>query len=109
MLFKIVGLEHAYQHLGHANTSRPRQLFVTQSRVLASKVKEQYLRYMTSIELLSSQLEEPVIEDDHDDEDDDEEWPISLPRYYSDLDDSHFPLFATFSQVCSVSFLLRLS
>ena len=111
MLFKILGIERTWESLRGTldeSITRPRQIFVTQSRVLAEKVEEYYRKLTEShIAATRSAQESTEIgaqkrkpEDralvDHDEE---EYWHGSLPKRFSDLQDEHFPLFLTFDHV----------
>lgn len=109
MLFKILGIERAWDdHSVHSNIPRPRQVFVTQSRVLAEKVEEYYQKLTeSSIAALRSAKESAQLgakKEKHEDkalvdQDDEELWQGSLPKKFSDLSDEHFPLFITFDHV----------
>jgi hypothetical protein len=104
MLFKMLAIERTARKLGEKN---PRQVFVTQSRVLADKV-ETYFR-----DLMQSCSRDLLFEDEHEKwvmeckkdrdellETDDEEVAFTgLPSRFSDLEDHHFPLFLTFDKV----------
>jgi hypothetical protein len=104
MLFKMLGVEQA-------SRKKIRQVFVTQSRILAERVQEYYTKLAASSAAGNrsegeikqratqrSQAEKELIE--LDDEDDTQS---GLPRKFSELTDDHFPLFLTFDKVCSCS------
>jgi len=79
--------------------SRLRQMFLTQSHVLARRVEEYYMQLLHAAKFQYSGTHQmrPVEEDLLDlDEDDDERG--DLPAKFSELEDKHFPLFATFDQ-----------
>ncbi|KIO30551.1 hypothetical protein M407DRAFT_20439 [Tulasnella calospora MUT 4182] len=78
MLFRIIGLDIAAKKLG--NTLR--QVFVTQSRTLARR------KPALGLSLL--------------DMDENAEEEGVLPSKFSELDDSHFPLFLTYDQLCKL-------
>jgi hypothetical protein len=105
MLYKMLLVEADYElSLKEENQSTPkrRQLFVTQSRILAEKVEEHFSKLSAGYQLSSVM--------DHAgkakasafalvDIDDELNWRIDLPKRYSDLRDEHFPLFVTFDRV----------
>jgi hypothetical protein len=109
MLFRMLGMEKAAQ-----SKVRLRQLFVTQSSVLAGRVQEYYtkLRQTLTTGLKSAdeiagmaevkrQTQESQDLVDLDDEDDGRS---NLPSRFSDLTDDHFPLFLTFDKVLTSSY-----
>lgn len=110
MLFKIFGIERSAR-LQHAEIlKKPRQLFVTQSRVLAGRVKDYFdklsdflcaatAKSLTDLKELGHSYEEIQHDDDLGDPEDDEEWRDDLPKRFSELEDKHFPLFLTFDKV----------
>lgn len=114
MLFKMLGIEQAYDNMRadyEEDLPRPRQLFVTQSRVLAEKVEEYYAKLAASYSATlrtaeeSSELaaQQQAREDQGlVDRDEEEFWRGSLPKSFSELKDEHFPLFVTFDHVCIV-------
>jgi hypothetical protein len=106
MLFKLLGVERSNASL---SSKKIRQVFVTQSRVLAERVQEYYTNLARSsaagdrsegeIKQRATQrtrAEEELI--DFDDEDDSQS---GLPKKFSELTDDHFPLFLTFDKVGS--------
>ena len=57
MLFKMLGIERAWE--SHRETMpKPRQLFVTQSRVLAEKVEEYFAKLLESLATASHEVHE---------------------------------------------------
>ncbi|KAG8960069.1 hypothetical protein FRC00_000926 [Tulasnella sp. 408] len=97
MQFRMLVLEKAAQ-----NSGRPlRQMFVTQSRMLANRV-QQYWNKLQQKEgdtedasrRKSSSSSSPDLDEDAEDE--------VLPPKFSQLDDSHFPLFVTYNQLCKL-------
>ena len=92
--------------------SKPRQLFVTQSRVLATRVKEYCGKLIDSLSLgsktkdelltIAEQRREPGLQSEAMlfDFDDDTMWKADLPQKFSLLEDRHFPLFLSFDKVC---------
>jgi len=105
MLFKMLGIEHAWKQLPDT-WDKPRQIFVTQSRVLATKVGEYFSKLMLSLEAASHSPEElremaKNIEEDTEliDLDDLDQWRSDLPRRFSELTNANFPLFITYDLV----------
>ena len=97
MLFKMIGLEKAAAETGN----KVRQMFVTQSRVLAGRVEEYFKKLQSSSgpggadKTATKEREKDLLELDDEVEDD-----SHLPAKWSELEDRHFPLFLTFDQVC---------
>lgn len=119
MLFKMLGIERAFQ-IRRDTMQKPRQIFVTQSRVLAGKVEEYFNKLLESLsasgkspkELARIMNQKKLQQEDGglfvmDDEND---WRTDLPKKFSLLEDSHFPLFLTFDRVgVPVMVCMRLS
>lgn len=80
---------------------KPRQVFVTQSPVLAMKAKEyfEWLISDRSLEELHTGEEDVEQEVEFIDQDDNEQQKSELPRRFSELVDKDFPLFVTYDQV----------
>lgn len=112
MLFKMLGIERAYgqQCSDSSSVPKPRQLFVTQSRVLASRVEEYFSKLLDSLAVAKKTNQEirdlaekkRLLQDNttplyH--PDDDVSWQALLPQKFSLLQDEHFPLFLTFERV----------
>ena len=95
--------------------SKPRQLFVTQSRALAGKVEEYFSQLMESLSTASHSPKELVNlaktkqcereEERLIDLDDEVTWRNDLPERFSLLEECHFPLFITFDRVSCLSYL----
>src|ERR1700722_5910001 len=108
MLFKMLGIERAWSKVG-SDGVKPRQLFVTQSRILAEKVQEYFLKLLQSLATGSYSLRELAemakMKKDAQgeamliDHDDDVNWREDLPQRFSQLEDKHFPLFVNFERV----------
>ncbi|KAI0247856.1 hypothetical protein BJV78DRAFT_1285222 [Lactifluus subvellereus] len=109
IVFKMFGIERAWQNQGCVGP-RPRQLFVTKSRLLAEKVEEEYVSLLYSLSATPEALQyvhERIqqwntrrkeifnLEDVEDTRDD-------LPEKYSELRDGHFPLFVTMDTLCNL-------
>ena len=102
MMFKMLGIERIWQQMG----SKPRQVFVTQSRVLAMKVEEYFDKLMSSHEAAECSprelrarerdVEEEIV---YVDQDDNRKWRPDLPERFGELEDKHFPLFITYDRV----------
>ena len=102
MLFKMLGIQRIWKQMG----SKPRQVFVTQSRVLATKVEEYFNKLMSSHEAAECsprelrERERDVEEEiEYIDQDDNRQWRSDLPEKFSELEDKHFPLFITYDRV----------
>ncbi|THG96062.1 hypothetical protein EW026_g5704 [Hermanssonia centrifuga] len=112
MLFKMLGIERSWDLMNDSTKEkipRPRQVFVTQSRVLAEKVEEYYAKLSKSCAAAQRTAEDSakmasVSQDSEDDglldRDEEELWSGNLPKRFSELKQEHFPLFLTFDQLC---------
>ena len=105
MLFKMLNIQHAWQQYPDIGP-KPRQVFVTQSQVLATKVEEYFTKLMSSLEASAFSAKElHTMEKNIEqgiqfvDQDDDGQWRSDLPERFSELLDEHFPLFTTYDQV----------
>ena len=105
MLFKMLIIQRIWQRCPDTG-SKPRQVFVTQSRALATKVGEYFAKLMSSLETAACSLEElRALDKDAEqeiefvDQDDNKQWRSDLPERFSELRDEHFPLFTTYDQV----------
>ena len=105
MLFKMLAIQRVWQQCPDMGP-RPRQVFITQSRVLAAKVQEYFAKLMLSLETAAYSPEElRATETDAEqemelvDQDDNERWRSDLPEKFSELLDDHFPLFITYDRV----------
>ncbi|KAH7101434.1 hypothetical protein BKA62DRAFT_703810 [Auriculariales sp. MPI-PUGE-AT-0066] len=112
LLFRLLGRERAY-NMEKDNIRKPRQLFVTQSRVLAGKVEGYYRKLHDSIGVAESSpkaLKQPGGGSDimsrhtqrvedllHDN--DEQNYRSDLPNRFSELRDEHFPLFLTMEKL----------
>ncbi|KAF5377115.1 hypothetical protein D9757_008781 [Collybiopsis confluens] len=113
LLFKMLLVERTHQMTG-GDAPKPRQIFVTQSRILAKKVEQYYQtlgRSLTATSQTIAQLSEyrarvgnAIFDEDNDmiDADDVVDWSGELPPRFSELGDEHFPLFTTFNGLCSL-------
>jgi hypothetical protein len=105
MLFKMLFIERTweqYRHLG----PKPRQVFVTQSRALATKVGEYFAKLMLSFRVAPCSLEElraMKVDIKRDTrliaQNDNKRWREGLPERFSELLDKHFPMFITYDDV----------
>ncbi|KIM48469.1 hypothetical protein M413DRAFT_440213 [Hebeloma cylindrosporum] len=111
MLFKMLGIQRAYS-MRKDSMQKPRQLFVTQSRVLAGKVEEYFSKLLQTLstadrtrEELAEMVKLKKTQQDEEgliDIDDDQDWRGDLPQRFSELQDEHFPLFVTFDRLASL-------
>ncbi|RXW14070.1 hypothetical protein EST38_g11783 [Candolleomyces aberdarensis] len=115
MLFKMLGIERAYaQQSEISSVARPRQIFVTQSRVLATRVEEYFSKLLQSLaaakkskEELKEIAEQKKFQEEgditlYDVEDDVVNRKAGLPQKFSLLQGEHFPLFLTFERLCQL-------
>ena len=116
MLFKMLGIERAYSMFSE-DLAHPRQVFITQSRVLVGKVEECFFKYLESLTAGSfghqntlQRIRNHDVDDEYlINENDNDEWRSDLPQRYSKLEDSHFPLFITFDAVSFTEIEVSLS
>ncbi|KAF9524672.1 hypothetical protein CPB83DRAFT_909779 [Crepidotus variabilis] len=111
MLFKMLGIQRAYEQR-RDTMAKPRQVFVTQSRVLAGKVEEYFSKLLDSLSTGTKTKEElaQMIKSKQEqqqdeglvDADDEQNWRADLPTRFSELQDEHFPLFLTFDKLASL-------
>ncbi|PBK77543.1 hypothetical protein ARMSODRAFT_949477 [Armillaria solidipes] len=111
MLFKMLLVERTFQ-LMESDLPRPRQVFVTKSRMLAKKVQEYFSKLASSLAMASQTFAELMRlpksaqyqEDDLGlvDVDDIVDWRSDLPAKFSELEGKHFPLFITFDGLCDM-------
>ncbi|CAE6379695.1 unnamed protein product, partial [Rhizoctonia solani] len=102
ILFKMIGIEKLFEQM--EGVTKPRQVFVTQSRVLAQRVQEYYQSLVRSS---SGVVDKDSRADEQDEEvladlDDEDSSTFGLPPKYSMLEEKHFPLFVTYDQLCSL-------
>ncbi|KAG1854678.1 hypothetical protein C8R48DRAFT_721046 [Suillus tomentosus] len=107
MLFKILGIQRAWE-MSAIDMPKPRQIFVTKSRVLATKVEEYFTKLLESLALAGYTLEELAkmkarsVQEGLVDLDDVPESRMNIPMKYSELEDKHFPLFLTFDRLAKM-------
>ncbi|KAF9231324.1 hypothetical protein BU15DRAFT_82545 [Melanogaster broomeanus] len=108
MLFKMLGIQRAWEmQTSGTAMPKPRQIFVTKSRVLASKVEEYFTKLLESLALAGYSLEQLKQMKDRNttqveelvDPDDVPEDQSGIPMRYSALEANHFPLFVTFDKL----------
>jgi hypothetical protein len=109
MLFKMLGIERAWATHSTNDLPKPRQLFVTQSRMLAGKVEDYFSDLMDSLvtgscsphELANLARNKQTRREEERlvDLDDAGNWRNDLPERFSLLEERHFPLFITFGRV----------
>lgn len=107
MLFKMFGIERTWRRFPDM-WDKPRQIFVTQSRVLATKVEEYFSKLILSLKATSYSPQElrkmrknTEMEMELVDLDDIDQWRPDLPMKFSELTDDNFPLFITYDRVCT--------
>ncbi|KAH9172884.1 hypothetical protein EDB89DRAFT_2229130 [Lactarius sanguifluus] len=110
IVFKIFGIERAWQNRGGIG-QRPRQLFITKSQLLANKVENDYVDLLFSL-YAGSDVPQHICERIQHwnscrrnkilDPDDAEGTRDDLPEKFSELQDSHFPLFITVDTLWSL-------
>jgi hypothetical protein len=107
IIFKIFGIERAWLNQG-CSGARPRQLFVTKSRLLAEKVEQDYVNLLHSLSAGPEELKyareriqrwNTLRKKEIFNPDDLEAKRDDLPEKYSQLRDEHFPLFVTMDTV----------
>ncbi|EJD54497.1 hypothetical protein AURDEDRAFT_179643, partial [Auricularia subglabra TFB-10046 SS5] len=106
MVFKMLGHERAWR-MRKDTVRKPRQLFVTQSPMLAGKVEDYFRKLLDSLEISDYKAKE-LLNHDHlrvkltshrQVLPDDDTYGSELPRRFSQLEDQHFPLFTTFEKL----------
>jgi len=102
MLFKMFNNEQS------SAAQKPRQVFITQSRVLAERVQEYYFRLAQSLVTGRNDQEESTnitqgtrVEKKLMELDEEDHGQSRLPKKFCELTDDHFPLFVTFDKVRS--------
>ncbi|KAG9101942.1 hypothetical protein FS749_001473 [Ceratobasidium sp. UAMH 11750] len=100
IVFKMIGIEKLFEQM--EEVTKPRQVFVTQSRVLAQRVQEYYNNLVSASSATSSRPQQQDEEHVLADLDDEDAGAFGLPAKYSQLEDKHFPLFLTYDQLCSL-------
>ncbi|KAF9219473.1 hypothetical protein BS17DRAFT_760990 [Gyrodon lividus] len=104
MLFKMLGIQRSWE-MQTSGMPKPRQVFVTKSRVLAMKVEEYFTKLLESLALAGYSLEELKKMQARNttsalfDVDDLPEDQSGVPQRYSALEEKHFPLFVTFDKL----------
>ena len=111
MLYKILGIESAYETLiaeSYDKIPRCRQLFVTQSRDLVEAVEENYHK-LRALQDAGKCSAKEFFEQSHGkgtrrklglfNRDEEAAHQSNLPKKLKDLRDHHYPLFITFDQV----------
>ncbi|PBK79871.1 hypothetical protein ARMGADRAFT_1021286 [Armillaria gallica] len=96
MLFKILLIERTSQPTA-SDSPRPRQVFVTKSRMLAKKVQEYFAKLAGSLAMASRSPADVPAAPQYQvdlglvDADDIVDWRTDLPAKYSELEEKHFP------------------
>ena len=110
MVFKILGIERTTQML---DLPKVKQVFVTQSRVLADRVEEYFngliksyaTNSLTAEEMEWRSAKKKEVEKNLMELDEEDESLSDLPPRFGLLEDKHFPLFLTFDKACRFSAL----
>ncbi|KAG8926817.1 hypothetical protein FRC01_008332 [Tulasnella sp. 417] len=97
MQFRMLVLERAAQKSGR----RLRQMFVTQSRMLANRVQQYWIKLQQNEDDTDDASQQKFSSFSLLDLDEGAEEDV-LPSKFSELDDSHFPLFLTYNQLCKL-------
>ncbi|KAF8151966.1 hypothetical protein K438DRAFT_1778624 [Mycena galopus ATCC 62051] len=103
MIYKMLMVE-ASSELSPPTARKIRQLFVCKSPILAEKVGEHFAKLIQGYRPVavsgnvkaSKKADRALV--GHEDKD----WRSDLPKKYSDLQDTDFPLFVSFEQLCSM-------
>ena len=105
MLFKMLAIQRTWERYPDMGL-KPRQVFVTQSRFLATMAEGCFSKLMSSIEdagYSSKELRKRVKDSEQEvelvDVDDNGRWSSDVPERFSELADEHFPLFITYDRV----------
>ena len=93
----MMGIQRAWERCPDLGP-KPRQIFVTQSPVLARKVKWCFEK-LVSPEDIREGTEGSVQEDGFIGQGYSKRWRSDVPERFSELLDEHFPLFITYDQV----------
>ncbi|KAJ7843035.1 hypothetical protein B0H13DRAFT_2364932 [Mycena leptocephala] len=103
MLYKMLLIE-ASSELSTPETRKSRQLFVTQSRMLADKVREYFAKLLGGYQpsAISENFKAARRADRALVDVEESDWRTDLPKKYSDLQDTDFPLFVSFDQLCTM-------
>ncbi|KAJ7794031.1 P-loop containing nucleoside triphosphate hydrolase protein, partial [Mycena olivaceomarginata] len=103
ILYKMLMVE-ASSELSPPTARKIRQLFVSQSPILAEKVGEHFAKLLggyrpitVSENLKAAKWADRALVDEEEND-----WRSDLPKKYSDLQDTDFPLFVSFEQLCSM-------
>jgi hypothetical protein len=100
MLFKLLGIQLASRRQQAPGAHKIRQIFLTQSHVLAHRVSEYYSQLVHAAEYSGTSAPGAGGEElDLFELDEEADERPDLPPRYSELKDDHFPLFLTFDQV----------
>ncbi|KAJ7479971.1 hypothetical protein B0H11DRAFT_1725402, partial [Mycena galericulata] len=102
MLYKMLLVEVSDE--ANPEFRKSRQLFVTQSRILAEKVGEHFGKLLGGYRpsALSENAKAAIKADRALVAGEESDWRSDLPKKYSDLQDADFPLFVSFDQLCTM-------
>ena len=96
MMYKIVSIERGWTASAWG-LMKPRQLFVTRSRMLVGEVQRTTDELMESFRL--TELNQEELKDIRNRQGEPEQHRQALPKKWSKLEDCHFPLFVAFDKV----------
>ena len=112
MNYEMLRMQQATRGASALPKRQLRQLFVTQSRILAGRVREYFSNMMLShttgyktpqeLERLAQRNKLVKEEEEMPDLDDEDDERADLPKKFSELEDRHFPLFLTVDQLCKL-------
>lgn len=98
MLFKMLMIERSHQLMGE-DMPKPRQIFVTKSRILAKKVEEYFRKLEISLTQASRTLAELLTQPREGNLEEGQRQRLGFPRRFSDIEERHFPLFIAYEDV----------
>ncbi|KAF8439470.1 hypothetical protein L210DRAFT_3480852 [Boletus edulis BED1] len=108
MLFKMLGIQRAWE-MEPSGMLKPRQIFVTKSRVLATKVEEYFVKLLGSLALAGCSLQDLKRMQTRTTESGidrmvapEDQKRADIPQRYSALEGNHFPLFVTFDELAKM-------
>ncbi|KIP05323.1 hypothetical protein PHLGIDRAFT_154223 [Phlebiopsis gigantea 11061_1 CR5-6] len=112
MMFKMVFIERSWRKRKEGEditAPPPRQIFITQSPVLADKAQDYHQKVLRTVEAETRSLKDSeglagmrtqAAKSGLYDKDEAEEYREDLPKTFSELKSHHFPLFISFHRLC---------
>ncbi len=98
-MYKMLSIESAWRQYFEVVETKPRQMFVTRSQMLADKVQEAFRKVCTNHGGEVMTLDRGTNRNIFPIQDDNIEWSL-MPEKFRDLKEEHFPLFISFDRVC---------